>query len=166
MEDLLQQEGVSYRGRGEAEGAGPLPVSVLQALAPDRIGRCSRRKIEKVIWESANRIMKLLKLVVQGIGHVPSFKNSKMIVTRPKVRLMTKPVHQLWMRRCEAALESAFVSLYQTTETGTPMVRSLRSWIACVAPLNDSVKAIPGQEIEVVHVPPGQEGFELTIEKV
>jgi len=103
-------------------------------------------------------------LGIHGLGHVPSFKNSKMIITRPRVRLMTKPEYQKWMKKCEDTLLSQLHSLYRIFEEGTPMARSPRSWIASYVPLDDSVNHIRKIQVEVKAVDKGEEGAVLLIE--
>lgn len=107
--------------------------------------------------------MSRIKLNVKGLGHVPSFKNKKMLT---RGRLITNPENQKWMSACEAAFVSQLLSEYQTKETGMPMVRSLRSWIACVMPLNDSVRSVRKVTIEVEDVAPGEEGATIEIEQL
>jgi hypothetical protein len=105
--------------------------------------------------------MSSIKLTVTGKGHVPSFKNSKMLT---RGRLITKPEFQEWMQGCVVDFESQLRSVYQTTETEMPMVRSLRCWIACVVPLKDSVRHIVDERILVELVAPGEEGATIVIE--
>jgi hypothetical protein len=105
-----------------------------------------------------------IRLVIRGLTHVPSFKNSKQLIGGHPPRLITKPERKQWMDRCEASFVSQFISLYQTTESVMPMVRSRRSWIACVAPLNDSVKNIPELHVYVKRVKKSDEGAVILIE--
>jgi hypothetical protein len=112
--------------------------------------------------------MKPVVLHVKGMGHVPSFKNKKRAIVdgkTGKTRTLTEPKTKAWMEKCEASFESQLRSAYQTIATGTQTVRSLRSWIACVAPLNDSVRHIIEERIRVEFVAPGEEGASLTIER-
>lgn len=102
-----------------------------------------------------------IRLTIQGLGHVPSFKNNKMLA---RGRIITDPKKQKWMSKCEASLESQLRSIYQTTELAMPMARSLRSWIACVTPRSDSVRHIPILSVTVVKVKKGEEGCEIVIE--
>lgn len=103
-------------------------------------------------------------LGIHGLGHVPSMKNSKMIVTKPRVRLMTKPEYQKWMKKCEDSLLSQLRSLYQIFEEGMPMGLSARSWIASYVPLDDSVNHIRKIQVEVKAVDKGEEGAVVQIE--
>ena len=106
----------------------------------------------------------VIRLTIRGLGHCPSFKNNKQLIGGHPPRLITKPERKQWMDRCEANFVSQFISTYQTTESVMPMVRSLRSWIACVAPLNDSVKDIPELHVYVKRVKKSDEGAVILIE--
>lgn len=106
-------------------------------------------------------------LTVKGLGHCPSFKNSKLIVQgkgKSRPLLITKPEYRAWMDRCVDDFESQLRSLYQTTEAGMPMARSLRCWIACVMPLDDSVHHIQTIHLQAVKTVPGEEGAVIEIE--
>lgn len=113
--------------------------------------------------------MRTIKLNVQGVGHVPSFKNSKMLVMpkgkRSRPLLITKPDFQAWMTACVDAFESQLRSEYQTTEAEMVMVRSLPSWIACVMPLDDSVNHISEITLRVIKVNPGHEGATIEVSR-
>lgn len=112
--------------------------------------------------------MKPVVLHVKGAGHVPSFKNKKRAIVDArtgKSRTLTEPKTKEWMAKCEASFESQLRCAYQTIATGTPTVRSLRSWIACVVPLNDSVRHIIEETIRVEFVAPGEEGASIVIER-
>src|SRR5262245_27485332 len=113
--------------------------------------------------------MRTIKLSVDGLGHCPSFKNSKLIV-QPKGKakrplLITKPEYRAWMEKCVDAFESQLRSEYQTTEAVMPMVRSLRCWTACVMPLDDSVHHISEITLRVIKVNPGQEGATIEVSR-
>lgn len=111
--------------------------------------------------------MTSIKLNVLGLGHVPSFKNKKRAIldrNTGKMRTLTEPEAAKWMQKCEDAFVSQLKSLYQTTEAVMPMVRSPRSWIACVAPYDDSVNIIREIHLTVHDAPKGCEGATITIE--
>ncbi len=111
--------------------------------------------------------MRTIKLDVRGMGHIPSFKNAKRIVT-PKGKspmLITRPDLQQWMARCVGDFEYQLRCEYQTTEAGTPMARSLHSWIACVMPLDDSINHISEISLKVIKVNPGHEGADIEVTK-
>jgi hypothetical protein len=101
-----------------------------------------------------------IPLKIHGLGHVPSFKNSKMIA---RGRLITDPKKQAWMEQCAALMTAQLLSLFQTTETGTLTAQSLRSWIATSLPLDDSLKWIESISVIWLSVPKGQEGARVMI---
>lgn len=113
--------------------------------------------------------MRTIKLDVRGMGHCPSFKNSKLILKpkgkRTRPLLITKPDFQKWMDRCVDDFEYQLRSEYLTTEAGTPMARSLHSWIACVMPLDDSINHISEISLKVIKVNPGHEGADIEVTK-
>ena len=107
-----------------------------------------------------------IRLTVQGLGHIPSFKNQKMIVTKPKPRLMTKPERQEWMDEAAACIESQLISAYQTAEAATPTGQSLQSWILSSLPLDDDLVWIGVPCGSWRRVKPGEEGCEILIEQL
>lgn len=109
---------------------------------------------------------KPVKLTVQGLGHVPSFKNHKRIITRPNPRLMTRPEVQEWMDKAAASIESQLISLYQIAEAVTPTGQSLQSWIQSSMPLDDDLVWIGVPSGNWRRVKPGEEGFEIIIEEI
>lgn len=106
-----------------------------------------------------------MKLSVQGLGHVPSFKNHKRIITNPKPRLITKPAHHEWMDKAAASIESQLISLYQIAEAETPTGQSLQSWIQSSMPLDDDLVWIGVPCGNWRRVKLGEEGCEITIEQ-
>jgi len=107
---------------------------------------------------------KPVKLSVRGLGNVPSFKNSKVIRTKPKPSLTTKPQIKEWMDRAAASIESQLISLYQIAEAETPTGQSLQSWILSSLPLDDDLVWVGVTCGSWRRVKPGEEGFELIIE--
>jgi hypothetical protein len=106
-----------------------------------------------------------IELKVQGIGEVPSFKNSKMIVRiKGRPSLITDPKKQKWMDACTLAIESQLASWLLTTVTGTVMGCLLQQQIASSLPLDDSLKWIGSHCVSWRKVSKGQEGVEITIE--
>lgn len=101
-----------------------------------------------------------IRLVVRGLGHVPSFKNSKML-TRGK--LITNPKRQKWMQQCTDSLSSQLLCAYRISEGGMQTGRSLHSWTALFLPPDDTVHHIPEIHIEVEVVPKGEEGANIEI---
>lgn len=104
-----------------------------------------------------------IQLKVQGLGHVPSFKNSKML-TRGK--LITDPKKQQFMDRVIRSFASQLFSLSQTIGPGTPTGHSPRCLIASSLPEDDSVKFISEETVSVQFVEKGMEGAIVKIEEV
>lgn len=107
--------------------------------------------------------MSTIRLSVNRLGHVPSFKNNKMLA---RGRLITDPKKQEWMEQCIRSIESQLRSVYQTIDTGTLTGLSLPCWIASSLPHDDSVQWISSLRVEVVTVEAGQEGAEIVVERV
>lgn len=98
-----------------------------------------------------------------------SFKNSKMLLpakdNRPAM-LITAPEKQKAMKEYIRAIEYELCSAFRTSATGMPMGHRLRSWIASCVPLDDSVKWIRELSVVVEDVEPGEEGADITIERI
>lgn len=104
-----------------------------------------------------------IELVIRGIGHVPSFKNSKML-TRGK--LITDPKKQKWMNKATRNLESQLRYFIPIQEIGTETGLTLLSKIASFMPLDDSLKWIPKHNVDSQRVSKGYEGANITIERI
>jgi len=102
-------------------------------------------------------------LVIQGIGEVPSFKNSKMIA---RGRLITDPKKQQWMERCTKAIEYQLRCWLLTIGTETAMECIPQSKIASLLPLDDSLKWIGLHSVSWRKVKKGDEGFEIVIQQL
>lgn len=105
--------------------------------------------------------------------HVPSFKNAKHWITKtpqgkPLDRpfLITSPEFQKWMEKAAISLESQLLSWCQTTYGETLPARSRLLLILSLLPADDSVRELPAGSWEVKHVPPGEEGAIITLEKL
>jgi len=105
--------------------------------------------------------------------HVPSFKNSKMLVTKgPKGQplrepfLTTKPELARWMKLAVQSFESQLLSKCQTGFDATPLVLSRLSSIVSSLPEDDSVNDLRELHLTVVRVPPGEEGATIVIERL
>ncbi len=107
-----------------------------------------------------------LRLVVQFGEEVPSFKNSKMIITRPRPRLITKPERQKWMQKAILVIESQLRSWLLTTGTETQTGLIPLSKIASSLPLDDSLKWIPSHSVSWRRVKKGEEGAIIEIERL
>lgn len=112
--------------------------------------------------------MKPIKLVVQGLGEVPTFKNRKVIGRNRKGRplLYTKTEVKERMELLIKAIEYQLHSSLLTDETGTVMECIPRSKIVSSLPLDDSLIWIGSHSVNWRRVRKGEEGFEIVIEKV
>lgn len=106
-----------------------------------------------------------LCLKIRGLGHVPSFKNSKMILWAQK-RIMTKPEHQHWMEAAAQSFESQLRSALATSATGTTTGPIPLSSIVSFMPLDDSRKWIPQHSVSTQLVCKGDEGADVVIERI
>lgn len=109
----------------------------------------------------------VLKLVVQGIGPVPTKKNSKEISHNHKTGkpfLRTRDDIQAWIEAAIIVLQSELNSAYRTAvATGTAACPLC--WIASSVPGNDSGKHIRKGAWELTDVPEGKEGAVISIER-
>lgn len=103
-----------------------------------------------------------LVLVIQGLGHVPAFKNKKIIAGK---RLITAPKARQWMEQATKAMYSQLKSLFQTKDDATStepwQPSAIASW-----PLDDNWKVIPHITVKVRTVAKGDEGAIITIDKI
>lgn len=102
-----------------------------------------------------------LTLVVNGLGHVPSFKNGKMMA---RGRLITDPKKQKWMKLVAASFVSQLNYEYQTREHVMPTGQSPPCWILSSMPLDDSLEWIGVPCGTWRRVKKGEEGATITIE--
>lgn len=103
--------------------------------------------------------------------HVPSFKNSKLWLTKlpngkPLARpmLITNPAFQQWMDRAALSLESQLISLSQTIGDATQPAPSKLFAMCSLLPADDSCTDLPEGGWKVKRVPPGEEGAEIILE--
>lgn len=106
--------------------------------------------------------LEVLRLVIRGLGHVVSFKNSKMIA---RGRLITDPKKQEQMDRIIRSFESQLLSAFQTTE-GAILTVPYRQFLTASLPADDDWKHLPEIHLSVALVPKGEEGAEITIERI
>lgn len=103
---------------------------------------------------------------ITGLGHVPSFKNSKQLFIRNgKPRMATKPAYKKWMARCIRLIEFTLLSRFRIAAGAMLTGDSLPSWTASSVPFDDSVDWIPEILVTVERVPKGEEGATITIER-
>jgi hypothetical protein len=102
-------------------------------------------------------------LDIKGLGHVPAFKNKKIIVGGN--RLITAPKAKKWMISAQKLMYSQLKSKFQTTEGETSTVpwqlSAMSSW-----PSDDNCKVITEIHVLVKKVPKGEEGATVWIEKI
>lgn len=110
-----------------------------------------------------------IKLVVAGIGNVPSFKNNKRAIldrNTGKMRTLTKPETKRWMNQCIAQFESQLLGACPIREGETAGAWAKRLRTALLPLQDDSWKhMLPGDQ-NIRMVEPGQEGAEVTIEPI
>ena len=103
-----------------------------------------------------------MNLEIRGLGHVPAFKNKKIICGK---RLITAPKARKFMENAAQLIISQLQSRYQTTEgetsTGRWQQSAISSW-----PLDDNCKVITKILVKVKKVPKGEEGATIYIGKV
>lgn len=100
-----------------------------------------------------------LTLTITGLGHVPSFKNGKMLA---RGRLITNPKKQEWMKQCIASFQSQFVSLCPTI-VGATLTESLAQFLIASLPQDDCWQSVPELNISVNRVGKGKEGAVIEI---
>ena len=104
-------------------------------------------------------------LQIRGLSHVPSFKNSKLLLWRQK-RIITKPEYQHWMDAATRSIESQLRSALATSGIGTTTGLTALWPIASLLPLDDSRKWIPEHCVRTRLVSRGDEGADILIERI
>lgn len=110
-----------------------------------------------------------LQIEIKGIGHCPSFKNTKSIFRNHKTGkpfIATQPKKKQWMEQAIQLIASQLCSAYRTTSNGTQTAPSLPSWIAASAPLDDSWQWVPEHHVTTVKCAKGEEGATITITRL
>ena len=103
-----------------------------------------------------------LVIVIRGIGHVPAFKNKKIIAGK---RLITAPKARKWMEQATASIVSQLNSLCQTRDDAT----STEPWqqsATALLPQDDNWKVIPRIKVTARVVPKGDEGAIITLTRL
>lgn len=112
-------------------------------------------------------------LRIQGLGHVPSFKNNKRAVIQYRkgrsgkqfAKICTEPETKEWMERATKAIASQLLSCLQTVE-GETSAELWRQSLTASLPLDDCWEAIPEQHVFAKLVKKGEEGCMITIERI
>lgn len=102
-------------------------------------------------------------LLIQGVGNIPSFKNSKMVA---RGRLITDPKKQKLMQQIIQDLQSTLTSAFRTIGEGTATGQSLPCLTALCAhstDFDDSRQWIPKLSVEGRKCNDGEEGATITI---
>lgn len=119
--------------------------------------------------ESSIPICGPLVLEIKGVGHIPSFKNSKRAIldrNSGNFRTLTPGKIKKRMDKLENAILSALYSTCQTTGGATPS-GCLKLWRTFLSGLrDDSVREIPSGSWDCDYVPKGQEGITIIIERI
>jgi hypothetical protein len=102
-------------------------------------------------------------LVVRGMGHVPSKKNSKLWTGQ---KLITKPEYQAWIQIAIYAFECQLRSGTVTDADATLTERQRRSSIASSLPADDCWDWIPELHVRAERCAKGQEGATVTVERI
>lgn len=103
-----------------------------------------------------------IELEIKGLGHVPSFKNSKMLT---RGRLITDPKKQRWMERAIRLIASQWRYASLIVGGATSTGRSRRS-LTVLLPQDDSWQWIPEIHCRAARVGKGEEGAKITIERI
>ena len=103
-----------------------------------------------------------LVIAIRGIGHVPAFKNKKIICGK---RLITAPEARQWMELATKDMLSQLKSLFQTEEGETSTEPWQQSAIASW-PQDDNWQQIPMIQVKVRTVKKGDEGAIITLTKI
>ncbi len=132
----------------------------------------SSSDFQGVVKASSSKTSEPLRLTIKirGLGHVVSFKNTKMILPAKGSRramLITDPKKRKLMDLYTQLIEFALCSAYQTAGGETQTGLSRQSWIAVSMPLDDSLDWIPESDgYRTEQVQPGQEGMDIIIERI
>ena len=100
-----------------------------------------------------------LDILIHGIGHVPAFKNKKIIAGK---RLITHPKCKKWMEEAIDSITSQLKYLCQTDDEETSTEHWRQSAIALL-PQDDAWKFIPEINVKVRRVRKGDEGALITL---
>ena len=101
-------------------------------------------------------------LQVRGLGHVPSFKNGK-VLTRG--RTITDPRKREWMDRCTRDFVSQLSCACQTAGDAISTAQRQHSLIASLPP-DDNWLAVPELVVRAVQCSKGDEGAFVIVERI
>ncbi len=103
-----------------------------------------------------------LVIVIRSIGHVPAFKNKKIIAGK---RLITAPKCKKWMEEATDSIISQLKYLCQTEGDETSM-EHWQQFATALLPQDDAWKFIPEINIKVRMVRRGEEGAIIRLTKI
>lgn len=109
------------------------------------------------------------KLVLKVTGNIPSFKNRKRAIqdrSTGKMRTLTEPETKKRMEQIIKSFVYQLCCITQIPGDGILTEQQARSLIVLLLPEDDSWKHIPELHIFSEMVEPGNEGAEITIEKL
>lgn len=115
----------------------------------------------------ARESCKPILLKIQGVGEIPSFKNSKMIARiKGRPALITDPRKRRIMEKIIHSIELQLRSLFRIDEIvmETGLIPPCK--IASFTPLDDSLKWIPEHSVRLQRVSKGQEGAIIEIQRL
>lgn len=104
--------------------------------------------------------------------HIPSMKNTKMVITKAHGRLLkrpmiiTKPEYQNWKAKAVQSIESQLLSMCLTGSGETLPERSKLFAMLSLLPGDDSVTDLPEGSWKVEQCEPGKEGAVILIERL
>jgi hypothetical protein len=115
----------------------------------------------------------LLWLEIRNLGPVVSFKNSKVLIAKgaggkplPRPLLVTKGEYKKQMEKIVQSFVSQLFLKSQTKDDVTGTALFPPSSIALLMPADDSLNDIPEIHLHTEHVPVGEEGADIIIEKL
>lgn len=110
--------------------------------------------------------MPTISLNVEGLGHVPSFKNSKKIVRfGSRMSLITDPKKRQWMDRCTQSFVSQLRSVLATADAET-QTGCNPPCLTALLPQDDNLFEIELGPVTARMATKGSEGAVVTIENL
>lgn len=108
-----------------------------------------------------------LVLEIQGLGPVPSLKNSKRVVIQKggKAKPITDPKVKKWMKQASALIASQCRCGTQTG-AGAMVMAPLQAYWTALLPRDDCWTVIPELVVKSQLCEPGEEGATITIERL
>jgi len=111
---------------------------------------------------SSRNTSESLVIAIRSIGHVPAFKNKKIIAGK---RLITHPKCKRWMEEAINSIISQLKYLCQT-EGGETSTEPWQQSAIALLPQDDAWKFIPKITVTVKMVRKGEEGANVRLTKI